>query len=485
MDPYNLPVAKRTRLQKQLGFNGTNIGFSGSRNRSSKRNKQECHEVVDVDDDWIENIASETTAHRETDEDVQTSWKLPHGNQNNTKVGSLQSNEESFSSSEREKNDFDLLFSISNKTSSHPTTNPVLVLDISDSDEHGGVEFVNLEELEDSDVDLPISCTYDHGSQMDSKASSFQSTEDELFSSSESESDDLDDADFSLINKRPHQRTQNNKEQVWSRSAARKVKSHSVHKTSMETAYGLITDESSDSNVIEKQNAQDKVKDRYTKVDTANHLVKNKKSKKGDQRHDENNEEQVWSGSVAREEKNPSINKTNMKTTYESIDTNVNKKHCAHGKVKGRYTRVDQTNPVKNKMSKGSRRDNGSCIEAILNSIIINKEVNSRNVDDPLPLFFRFDESEDESSKKTDEYNGEELFQEMDFAFKCDEIGTYGIPMIENQEKDDCYDDTDICNGGKHGDIYFEEQTGLRCRLCGAVLVESKDVIPKLVSNSI
>lgn len=50
-----------------LGFNGTNIGFSSSRNRSSKRNKQECHEVIDVDDEWIENIASETTAHRGND----------------------------------------------------------------------------------------------------------------------------------------------------------------------------------------------------------------------------------------------------------------------------------------------------------------------------------------------------------------------------------------------------------------------------------
>lgn len=65
----------------------------------------------------------------ETDEDLQTSWKRNHGNQNNTKAGLfLSSEDESFSSSESEKNDFDLLVSISNKTPNNPTTNPILVL---------------------------------------------------------------------------------------------------------------------------------------------------------------------------------------------------------------------------------------------------------------------------------------------------------------------------------------------------------------------
>ena len=59
---------------------------------------------------------------------------------------------------------------------------------------------------------------------------------------------------------------------------------------------------------------------------------------------------------------------------------------------------------------------------------------------------------------------------------------------VENEDKDG-YEDHDNeathfdCERGNHGDIYFEEQTGLRCRLCGAVLLESRYVIPKLVSN--
>ena len=72
--------------------------------------------------------------------------------------------------------------------------------------------------------------------------------------------------------------------------------------------------------------------------------------------------------------------------------------------------------------------------------------------------------------------------------FECKFLLYLLFMKVENQDKDG-YENHDNeathfdCERGNHGDIYFEEQTGLRCRLCGAVLLESRYVIPKLVSN--
>ena len=64
---------------------------------------------------------------------------------------------------------------------------------------------------------------------------------------------------------------------------------------------------------------------------------------------------------------------------------------------------------------------------------------------------------------------------------------------VENRDKDDSGGENDadikptpfeLCQRGEHDDIYFEEQTGMRCRLCGAVILESRFVISKLVSSS-
>ncbi|KAI3743859.1 hypothetical protein L1987_56926 [Smallanthus sonchifolius] len=196
----------------------------------------------------------------------------------------------------------------------------------------------------------------------------------------------------------------------------------------------------------------------------------------------------VWSESVDRKEKGPSVNKTNMKKadkkpmdeSSEDEKLNAKEKH-----EKGRYMKVDKANPIKYKRSeKGRRKDDAGCVDAILDSFVINEDVHVKKENHCVPLKFRFDDSEDESlSQKADEFDeSKRLFEEMDFALTCDEIGSYKTTEAENRDQDDYYDDIDPCERGEHGDAYFEEQTGLRCGLCGAVLVESRYVIPKLAT---
>ncbi|KAL8227943.1 hypothetical protein R6Q57_015527 [Mikania cordata] len=488
MNIFNLPVAKRTRSQKQFldqGFNGgINSGFCGSASKKSrKRNretgfaqagiKQEDHEIIYLDDDdgygdgdgdgdgdcKIKNRASETDTPCELDDKIksygsaspfktgkhlyfvysdsdeddtvvnleeeeedaeenhQTSSKLHHRNQNSTEaVLCLSTEDESSSESESEKDDFGLLFSLLNKRqSSLEDENNHLEQKMkmknncestTDESSDNNVHEKTVDEPKEEDSDMDEADDDNNGSQNDAKASSLQSTEDDeddLFTSSESESDDLDDSDFSLVNKRLHQPTQNSKEKICSE------KNPSVRKTDLKKTDHKLMDESSEIKVSQKPNAECKIKDCYMKV--------------------------------------------------------------------------DKTNRVKDKKSKmGGKRDYNARLDDILDSIISNEGVQCKKENDCLPLKFRFDDSDDESSKKTDESNGEDLFLEMEFAFNCDEIGSYKIPKDENIETDECYDDFDPCERGVHNDIYLEEQTGLRCCYCGAVLLESRYVLQKLAT---
>ncbi|PWA66337.1 SNF2-related, N-terminal domain-containing protein [Artemisia annua] len=144
---------------------------------------------------------------------------------------------------------------------------------------------------------------------------------------------------------------------------------------------------------------------------------------------------------------------------------------------------------VKYQESKKRRlKDACGSVEAILDSIIGRKDDVQEKQGDCIPLQFRFDESDDESVNQiTDESDAEALFQQMNFELQSEEIGSYGNPKVENQDKDG-YEDHDNeathvnCERGNHGDIYLEEQTGFRCCLCGAVLLESRYVIPKLAN---
>ncbi|CAI9279285.1 unnamed protein product [Lactuca saligna] len=210
----------------------------------------------------------------------------------------------------------------------------------------------------------------------------------------------------------------------------------------------------------------------------------------------ENTREKIWSGSVDRREKNQSASKTNMKKPNlkpmndSTMRINTHEKPYAKVKESDHYKTVDKANAVKNQESlnprKAPRKDDGVFVESLLDSIIENGEVHHKEGDICLPLRFRFDDSEDESSRqKNDEMEG--LFQEMEFAFSCEEIGSYTTPTVKNREKDVDVDETETnpfkqCQKGEHRDAYFEEQIGFRCGICGAIILESRYVIPKLAN---
>ncbi|KAI3796498.1 hypothetical protein L1987_39170 [Smallanthus sonchifolius] len=130
----------------------------------------------------------------------------------------------------------------------------------------------------------------------------------------------------------------------------------------------------------------------------------------------------------------------------------------------------------KNKFKKGRRKDDGDSVDAILDSIIKKESVHDKEGGYRIPLKFKFDDSEDEfSSQKTNDSYVEALFQEMDFELQYEEIGSYKTLTGENEDEDDTETTQfQLCQRGEHGDTYFEEQTGMRCRLCGAVVIESR-----------
>nr|GEX92711.1 hypothetical protein [Tanacetum cinerariifolium] len=188
--------------------------------------------------------------------------------------------------------------------------------------------------------------------------------------------------------------------------------------------------------------------------------------------------------SINRKEKGRSVKKE-MDDLIDDIDTH--EKANAKGKVRGPYMTDNIEKGVKYQAAKkGKRKDVGGSIDAILDSIIGQEDdVQEKEGDDCIPLKFRFDESDDESEEITYESDVEALFQQMNFELQAEEIGSYGNPKAENQDKDGYEDHHNEathfnCERGNHGNIYLEEQTGLRCRLCGAVILESRYVIPKL-----
>ncbi|KAL8268455.1 hypothetical protein R6Q59_002253 [Mikania micrantha] len=407
MNTFNLPVAKRTRSQRQLldqGFNGgINSGFCGSASKKSRKRNRVTGFAQAEPDDKIKGYGSASPF----------------------------------------------------KTGKH------LYFVYSDSDEDDTV--VNLEEEEDADEDLQTSSKLHHGNQNQNSTEAVLclSTEDE--SSSESEKDDLGLL-FSLLNKR--------------QSSLENEINHLEQKMKMKNNCESPTDESSDNNVHEK--TVDEPKEEDSDMDDEPFVIFEESMKL--HQPTQNSKEKICS------EKHPSgrktdLKKTDQKPTDESSEIKVSEKPNAECKIKDCYMKVDKTNRVKDKKSKmGGKRDYNGRLDDILDSIISNESVHCKKENDCLPLKFRFDDSDDESSKKTDESNGEDLFLEMEFAFNCDEIGSYKIPKDENIETDEYYDDFDPCERGVHNDIYLEEQTGLRCCLCGAVLLESRYVLQKLAT---
>nr|GEY85459.1 lysine-specific demethylase 5D isoform X1 [Tanacetum cinerariifolium] len=138
--------------------------------------------------------------------------------------------------------------------------------------------------------------------------------------------------------------------------------------------------------------------------------------------------------------------------------------------------------------NKKTKNDGGSA-NAILDSIIKDEDIHGKANDECIPLKFKFDDSDDDSlSQATNDLDVEGVFQEMGFLLE-EAIDSYKTPTptAESEGKDDYNDDTKTSvfkfyQRGDHKDVYLEEQTGMRCRLYGVVLLESKCVIPKLAN---
>nr|XP_043625771.1 SNF2 domain-containing protein CLASSY 3-like [Erigeron canadensis] len=383
----------------------------------------------------------------------------------------------------------------------------------SSNDSDSDYVYVSEEEQEEADKDLPKSHTHYHASTSNTKARPYQSIEDDPSSSSDNESDDdslpnntlkqpaekhspMDISPiYILIDTDESERAGSDSEEshvslkendglketdnIECTDISTKSKGYSSansFKTRMHANIICLSDDSDSENtiVLEEQEDADEALQKCFKYGKhkirsglAERKKKNRSSTKGvNYYYDDDDEDPLTS--IGRERnKNQSTTKNQLpKETKREKNSN-----CSAQKAN-----------MKKMYEKPMSKSSGS-IDDILDSVIKNKAGLGENGGDCLPLKFRFEDSEDESmSQKTDEFNAEGLFEEMDFVLDCEEIGSYRTPMVNNQEKADHNDTVNLCERGEHSDIYLEEQTGLRCRLCGAVLLESRYVISKLAN---
>ncbi|XP_071709009.1 SNF2 domain-containing protein CLASSY 3-like [Rutidosis leptorrhynchoides] len=358
--------------------------------------------------------------------DSDTDYKYVHDEQEES---TRRSSEESYSSSDSSSDSDDMNVPEEQEESSNCSTEESREFKIENEGDSSASSFktgirtnpIYLSDDSDSDDISVLNDEEADESASSTEADSFQSTSYELISSSESESDDSDDSTFSPLKKSSKQSTL----QKQSKSNTKKDQK--------------ATNKSSGIDANEKTNAEDKLK---------------KSSTKG-------------SFQSTKDERSSSSDTKEMKNVKANL--------------KGHYEKFDKSNGAKYQESvKRGRKDKVGSVEAILNSI-------TRNVDDHdekgIKYIFRFDDSDDESSIKKDYYDleAERLFEDMEFAFTCDEMDSYKTHMVENREEDDYNEGIDLCERGEH-DVYFDEQIGLRCRLCGTVVLESKHVIPKLAN---
>nr|XP_043625772.1 SNF2 domain-containing protein CLASSY 3-like [Erigeron canadensis] len=207
----------------------------------------------------------------------------------------------------------------------------------------------------------------------------------------------------------------------------------------------------------------------------------------------EKTKEKVRPGSIDRKVHDPLVHKSRMKKMdkgptnelsnigHQKRKKAINIDRDTMGELSGldRYTRVDKSSSDEHeKSNKGSSKDDGGSLDAILDSNIANEGVQGKKY--VSSYTYRFDVSENESkSQTTDEFGAEGLFEEMKFELEFDEMGSYRDSTVEKHEKDKNISPIDLCRRGEHGDFYFEEQTGYRCCACGAVILETKDTISK------
>ncbi|KAI3719345.1 hypothetical protein L6452_20242 [Arctium lappa] len=513
---HNSCIAKRTRLQRKLlsqEWCGSTSNQSRKRNRElgfSESGSDSEHEVIDVDDYWIKKKkrASKTVVNgnaskgssrlgrsldqaiRIDDSDEDQDYEHGSGCSFRSKISLKKSIKDEESDDEEsdgvekiddiepskitmESNGFGSASSF--KTGKH--TYFVYSSDDSDSDD----TVVIFDEI-DADEDFQTFCKYHDRKQNDRNTCFYDLStvddDDEPSSFGEGENDNSENLDFWINKLLYNQSTEDDHEPTSNTNTG---------------LYNQSTEDDKPSSSIESETNNSHDSDVLPPIEKPNKQPTNTK-----QSGMKNMEEKALSGSVNRKEKNHSVPKAAMKKmdkkpTDCSSDTDTNGK-----------TNVEHiANSVKQRECKSRRvprEENGGFVDAILDSIVGNGGIHDKegdeddDNDDRLSLRFRFDDSDDEClSRKTDDSDLERLYREMDFELECEEIGSYKTPMVENRDKDDYNGKNDeeikptqfeLCQRGEHDDIYFEEQTGMRCGLCGAVLLESRFAISKLVGRS-
>ncbi|XP_024989133.1 SNF2 domain-containing protein CLASSY 3 [Cynara cardunculus var. scolymus] len=462
-------IAKRTRLQRHLLLQewccGSSSDQSRKRNREIGVSEQEFDEVIDVDSYWIKKKRASKTVNGSG-----ISFRLNIRLEKSIKSEEEESDkEESDGVEEIDDIEFPKIVTESNgygSASSFKTGKHTYFFYSSDDSDSNDTIIV-LDDIEDTDEDFQTFCKYHDRKQTDMKTCFYDRSteEDEPSSFSESESDNSENWDF-LLNKILNQSTSN-------------------------TNTGLYQSTKDDerSSSIESENDNSHDSDFLPRVRKTNQPRNRKQS------HKKNMEEKVLFGSVDRKEKNHSV----PKAITKKMDKNPT--HCSSDSdTKGKTNAKHKANGVKHRERKSKRvlqEENGGSIDVILDSIIRNGGIHGKEGDDDdddyrLPLRFRFDDSEDESlNRKTDDSDVEGLFREMDFELECEEIGSYKTSTVENRGKDDYKGKNEediepshfeLCQRGEHDDVYFEEQTGMRCGLCGAVILESRFAISKLAN---
>ena len=149
----------------------------------------------------------------------------------------------------------------------------------------------------------------------------------------------------------------------------------------------------------------------------------------------ENIKEEDWFGSVDSKESTHSLPITNMKKMSEKPmdsfpDIYADDKTNVNGELKDHYIKAEQENDIKDhELKKVGRKKAGGSANAILDSIIKREDIHGKENDECIPLKFKFDDSDDDSSSQaTNDPNVDGLFQEMGFLLECEEIGSYKTP---------------------------------------------------------
>ncbi|XP_052194810.1 SNF2 domain-containing protein CLASSY 4-like isoform X2 [Diospyros lotus] len=113
----------------------------------------------------------------------------------------------------------------------------------------------------------------------------------------------------------------------------------------------------------------------------------------------------------------------------------------------------------------------------------VSEQVKSSSlVEYTLPLKFKYEFEEPELVEKSDlDKLTDDLFAEMEFAQRCEEMGSCP-PAVDNICPEAGRNQTILCHKGKHNFV-LDEEIGIRCSICSYVELEIKYVMPSFGKN--